>query len=164
MPVKSKKNAANKSAEVEKRKAITPDWPPLQPLVPSTDLSLTTVLEDQIFVIRNFFTTSLCKSYVSYLSTLPLATTPGKPKKGDAVRVNDRFQINDQGLAEGLWTETALKDLVSDGAVEEPQDKNGSQTLWGGEVLGLNPNIRIYRYRPGQFFAQHCEWMQHSSS
>jgi len=28
--------------------------------------------------------------------------------------------------------------------------------LWGGEVLGLNPNIRIYRYSKGQFFDQHC--------
>jgi hypothetical protein len=30
----------------------------------------------------------------------------------------------------------------------------------GGEVVGLNPNIRIYRYRPGQFFDAHCK-LQH---
>lgn len=26
----------------------------------------------------------------------------------------------------------------------------------GGEVVGLNPSIRIYRYNKGQFFDQHC--------
>lgn len=29
--------------------------------------------------------------------------------------------------------------------------------LWGGEVLGLNSNIRIYRYREGQFFDRHYD-------
>lgn len=27
----------------------------------------------------------------------------------------------------------------------------------GGQVIGLNPNIRIYRYTPGQFFDAHCK-------
>lgn len=27
----------------------------------------------------------------------------------------------------------------------------------GGEVVGLNPNIRIYRYTKGQFFDVHCK-------
>ena len=27
----------------------------------------------------------------------------------------------------------------------------------GGEVVGLNPNIRVYRYGKGQFFDCHCE-------
>lgn len=43
-------------------------------------------------------------------------TTPGKPKKGDAVRVNDRFEINDPGFAKRLWEETGLKELVCEGA------------------------------------------------
>ncbi len=29
--------------------------------------------------------------------------------------------------------------------------------LWGGDVVGLNPRIRIYRYREGQFFASHYD-------
>lgn len=28
----------------------------------------------------------------------------------------------------------------------------------GGEVVGLNPSIRIYRYTKGQFFDQHCKF------
>lgn len=27
----------------------------------------------------------------------------------------------------------------------------------GGEVVGLNPNIRIYRYSKGQYFDAHCK-------
>jgi len=28
---------------------------------------------------------------------------------------------------------------------------------WGGEVVGLSPNIRIYRYSKGQFFDKHYD-------
>lgn len=125
-----------------------PDWPALSPLLPADSLTLETLLPNQILTISNLLTSTLCAKYVSFLRSLPLVTTPGVPKKGDAVRVNDRFQIDDAGFAQRLWSETGLSEVV--GAVE---DKN----LWGGEVLGLNPNIRIYRYSKGQFFDQHCE-------
>jgi hypothetical protein len=89
--------------EKEKEFAKLPNWPPLAPLGPIFDLSLETLLDDQILVIRNFFTSTLCKSYIAYLSTLPLVTTPGKPKKGEAVRVNDRFQVDDESFSNILW-------------------------------------------------------------
>jgi hypothetical protein len=122
-----------------------PKWPPLHPLVPACDLSLDVVLEDQIILIRNLFTGTLCKQYVNFLSSLPLTTTPGQPSKGEALRVNDRFQVEDPAFAEHLWSMTSLKDLVT-----------GSDMNWGGDVCGLNPRIRIYRYAKGQFFDQHC--------
>lgn len=125
-----------------------PNWPPMNPVLPADSLSLETVLPNQIVTISNLWTSTLCAKYVSFLRSLPLATTPGIPKKGDAVRVNDRFQIEDPVFAERLWSETGLKDLIA--AAEDPK-------LWGGEVLGLNANIRIYRYSKGQFFDQHCK-------
>lgn len=150
-----------------------PNWPPLRPLVPSSDLDLDPLLPDQIYLIRNFLPASLCKTYVSFLSSLPLITTPGKPKKGDAVRVNDRFQIQDAAFAENLWRGTALRELVTDpanlteagegeggGEGEDGSPDAGERTMkevWGGEPLGLNANIRVYRYSAGQFFAQHCK-------
>ncbi|KAL4764297.1 uncharacterized protein BDW70DRAFT_129748 [Aspergillus foveolatus] len=141
-----------------------PNWPPLRPLIPSSDLYLAPLLPDQIYLIRNFLPASLCKTYVSFLASLPLTTTPGKPKKGDAVRVNDRFQIQDATFAENLWRGTALKELVTnpvsvddgDGMDASGGDRSMKE-IWGGEPLGLNANIRVYRYSPGQFFAQHCE-------
>ncbi|EDN08990.1 predicted protein [Histoplasma mississippiense (nom. inval.)] len=83
-----------------------PNWPDLKPLVPASDLHLETLLDDQIPIIRNLFTATLCKTYVSFLSTLPLVTTPGRPKKDEAVRVNDRFQMHDSafcGSGSFLW-------------------------------------------------------------
>ncbi|KAK2858552.1 hypothetical protein FQN49_004623, partial [Arthroderma sp. PD_2] len=61
------------------------------------------------------------------------------------LRVNDRFQVDDASFAERLWSETGLKQLVQ------------AESDWDGEVLGLNPNIRIYRYTKGQFFGQHYD-------
>ena len=98
---------------------------------------------------------------MSFLSTLPLVTTPGKPKKGEAVRVNDRFQIDDAAFADRLWSETGLKDLVLNNDPGDSSVGNDAEerrrNFWGGEILGLNPNIRIYRYNKGQFFDQHYD-------
>ena len=63
-----------------------PKWPPLLPLVPQADLTLEDLLEGQISIVRNFFTSELCRKYVSFLSSLPLETTPAQPKKGNALR------------------------------------------------------------------------------
>ncbi|ESZ91738.1 hypothetical protein SBOR_7889 [Sclerotinia borealis F-4128] len=138
-----------------------PNWPPFKPLKPSTNLSLETIVPDQIITISNFWTSTLCKDYVSFLKTLPLTTTPGKPKKGDALRVNDRFRIDDWGFAERLWRETGLKELLC-GEIEKEYEEEGERLsveerkeLWGGDVVGLNPAIRIYRYSKGQFFDCH---------
>jgi len=137
---KDKTGASQKGADASLR------WPPLRPLVPTSDLRLDVVLPDQIVLIRKLFTKTLCEQYVSFLATLPLVTTPGKPKKGDALRVNDRFQVDDAQFAEMLWTTTSLEDLVVDSKLD-----------WGGEVCGLNPRIRVYRYGKGQFFDQHYD-------
>ncbi|KAJ5104008.1 hypothetical protein N7532_004537 [Penicillium argentinense] len=149
-----------------------PNWPPLRPLLPAADLTLTPLVADQICLIRNFLPSSLCKTYASFLASLPLTTTPGKPKKDEAVRVNDRFQVEDARFAEMVWSGTALKELVTTRFDEEdayneyneegegPSAEELAQKcrqLWGGEPLGLNPNIRIYRYSAGQFFAQHYD-------
>ena len=146
------KAASNTKRKDPEPPVPAPDWPALQPLVPTTDLTLKTLLEEQIIVIHNLFTSTLCKKYVSFLSQLPLVTTPVQPKAGDAVRVNDRLQFDDAAFAEQLWSSTALKHLVN-GANESNDPEiltcDGLKKLWGGEVCGLNPRIRIYRYGKG---------------
>lgn len=155
---KGKAESVSKAPGSTRPAQQVPNWPPFTPLIPESDLSLQEVLPEQIVTIPNFFTATLCKSYVSFLSSLPLITTPGKPKKGDAVRVNDRFQIDDPAFAEKLWSGTSLKNLVTGITDDEGLTLSEAQRkeLWGGEVIGLNPNIRIYRYSKGQFFDQHC--------
>ena len=158
------KSAASASSSVRDASAMAspPDWPPLRPLVPASDLCLETLAADQIVLIRNLLTPTLCKSLVSFMSTLPMQTTPGVPKKGDATRINDRYLVQDPGFARTLWESTALRDLICG---TEPRYDNDTMTvderkkLWGGTVLGLNPSVRIYRYSAGQFFAPHCEWI-----
>jgi hypothetical protein len=144
MPPKKKSKADGTTPHTAKP---TPNWPAFTPLIPESDLTLEEVSPGQIVTIQNFWTATLCKNYVAFLSSLPLTTTPGKPKKGDAVRVNDRYQIDDPAFAERLWSQTSLKSLVE----AHPKE------LWGGDVVGLNPNIRVYRYSKGQFFDQHCK-------
>ena len=157
MPAKKKSVKADAVTEPQKAQAL-PDWPPLRPLVPTCDLSLDTILEDQIVIIRNFFTSTLCKQYVAFLSTLSLVTTPGRPKRGVAVRVNDRIQFNDPAFANMLWMSTGLESLIASSNNDAQIRQEDLAQAWGGQVVGLNPNIRIYRYREGQFFDQHCRW------
>lgn len=128
-----------------KQKQSPPNWPTLMPLVPSYDLHLQTILEGQIVVVKKLFTSALSQRYVSFLSSLPLTTTAA-PRRGEALRVNDRFQVQDADFAEALFSSTALKQLLEE-----------SSNDWGGEICGLNPNIRIYRYKQVQFFERHCE-------
>lgn len=112
---------------------VQPDWPLLKPLLPISCLSLETILPSQVIVIRNFWTGTLCKNYVNFLKTLPLTTT-GTPKKGEALRFNERFQILDQTFSNRLWLETGLRELIcgqeslTDG--QEKLDKLGRKDLW----------------------------------
>ncbi|KAI2632880.1 hypothetical protein GGS21DRAFT_146322 [Xylaria nigripes] len=128
-----------------------PSWPPFKPQLPVTQLVFEApipTLEDQIVVLRNFWPKSLCRDYLTFLGNLPLTTTPGRPKRGEATRVNDRFQINDAQFAQRLWLQTGLKEAVLESSVKH---------LWGGEVVGLNSNVRVYRYSKNQFFDCHYD-------
>ncbi|KAG0131964.1 hypothetical protein HOY82DRAFT_314335 [Tuber indicum] len=151
------KKGSAKNKEVPTRERYSPppppSWPPLTPVIPFEDLTVETILPTQILTIPKFFTATLCNTYLNFASqSLDLTTTPGNPKRGEAVRVNDRISIYDLGFAERLWNETGLKDLVAREAGED-----GRQELWGGEVVGLSPNIRVYRYSKGQFFDKHYD-------
>ena len=102
-------------------KLPTPSWPPFKPPLPVTDLSLTNPspgYEHIIAVIHNFWPKSLCREYVTFLKTLPMATTPGRPRRGEAVRQNDRFQVDDPAFAQKLWLETGLKDAGLEDSVK----------------------------------------------
>lgn len=117
---KKAQSSASSSAS-HSHNPIAPDWPPFRPPLPVTDLSFAYPwpgFEDTIAVIRNFWPKSLCREYVNFLRTLPLTTTPGRPKRGEAVRQNDRFQIDDPAFSRKLWLETGLKDVVLENSVK----------------------------------------------
>ncbi|KAL1866436.1 hypothetical protein VTK73DRAFT_4715 [Phialemonium thermophilum] len=137
------------AASSSSRAAVVPAWPSFRPSLPVRDLAFETLIPSKVVVVRGFWPRSLCRDYVAFLRTLPLQTTPSRPRRGEAVRVNDRFQIDDEAFAARLWRETGLRDLI----LSDAESKN----LWGGEVLGLNPNIRVYRYSKGQYFDCHYD-------
>lgn len=111
-PPQTKPSPAVKAAAAAAVATTPPDWPAFKPPLPVVDLEFDSLVEDKVVVLRSFFPKNLCRDYVSFLRTLPLITTPGKPKRGDAVRVNDRFQIQDPRFADRLWLETGLKEAV----------------------------------------------------
>ncbi|KAK4690780.1 hypothetical protein P7C71_g6091, partial [Lecanoromycetidae sp. Uapishka_2] len=114
MPQKFQRTTlANIKKKPAERPSSPPNWPALRPLIASDDLSLVTLLEDQVVVVRSLLTPKLCATFVSFLSSLPLITTPVQPKAGNAVRVNDRIQFDDPAFAEQLWSSTALEKLVN---------------------------------------------------
>lgn len=122
--------------------AAAPNWPEFKPLRPTSDLALSSLVEKQIVLIRDFWTSTLCRNYVSFLKTLPLITTPGTPKKGDAVRVNDRFRVDDPAFANRLWVETGLRELIcgsdDEAEAEEGMSKAERERLWYGQTLSFS--------------------------
>lgn len=92
--------------------APPPAWPVFKPPLPLLHLEPEAMLDSRVVLLRNFWPKSLCRDYVSFLGTLSLTTTPGRPKRGDAVRVNDRFQVQDQVFANRLWLETGLRNVL----------------------------------------------------
>lgn len=162
MPV-SKTKVVSKNKASQGAPAVKPVWPPFEHLpYEDAERTITHRWPGQIVTIDNFWSPSLCKKYVSFLSGLPLVTTPGKPKKDEAVRINDRFQVDDATFAERLWSETGLREIVeqlasgdNDAALttNEPRRRD----FWEGAAIGLNPNIRVYRYTKGQLFNKHCK-------
>lgn len=95
--------------------APPPAWPVFKPPLPVVDLVPELHPSNpNIALLPSFFPRSLCRDYVSFLKTLPLQTTPGRPKRGEAVRVNDRYQIDDPAFARRLWEETGLRETLLD--------------------------------------------------
>ena len=175
MGPKYKKKAIPENTADTKRKAQL-DWPPFERFSSSEANNINIVHPDQIITIPHLWSSKQCSRYVSFLSTLPLSTTPAKAKRGDAVRVNDRYQVEDAAFAERLWSETNLKNIVlgTSSANDLRLKEHERKALWKGDVVslafplvrkslilrpkvGLNPNIRVYRYKKGQFFDKHCE-------
>lgn len=116
---KKPKVSKPKAADAAVPAAPPPSWPAFKPALPVTDLNLETLVESKIVVFRSFWPRNLCRDYVAFLKTLPLVTTPGRPKRGEAVRVNDRFQIQDPDFANRLWLETGLKEAVLESSVAD---------------------------------------------
>lgn len=66
--------------------------------------------------------------------------------KPQAFRDNDRVSVQDEAFAQHLWQASGLQRIFSNMQLPD-----------GAHPIGLNPNIRIYRYSTGQRFGKHID-------
>lgn len=106
-----------------------------------------------IVTIPEFLSVEACNSLIdSFVKELNIETTPLIKSKDYAARVNDRSLVNDSHAARDLWA--YLKHVLL-----LPKNEETTPTLQGHfeKGRGLNPNLRMYRYRPGHFFGKHYD-------
>ncbi|GAA5978530.1 hypothetical protein JCM11641_007975 [Rhodosporidiobolus odoratus] len=120
-------------------------WPRLTPPPPHSPLDLVQI-SPGILILDNLFQTQLRKSLLTFLKANIKLNPPVAPKRGEAARTNERISLQDQGFANQLWTDTGL-----DKACQSIEGNNGRT------AVGLNPNIRIYRYAEGSYFGPHYD-------
>ena len=104
------------------------------------------LLDDTIFVIRNFLTPQECARFIERTEAAgyedaPITTGAGFVMRKD-VRDNGRVMLDDAGLAARLW-ERARPMLPAE------------WSSW--RLSGFNERFRFYRYDVGQCFAPHLD-------
>lgn len=119
--------------------------------------SPSSVVDDQIVIVENFFSDALCNKLIkSFESDLKLETTPLIKSKGYAVRVNDRVSLpNSYGSSETLWN--YLNKILSGKSTEYHDEELQDIIKVFENAIGLNPQLRIYRYRKGHHFGKHYD-------
>ncbi|KAL2558566.1 2-oxoglutarate (2OG) and Fe(II)-dependent oxygenase superfamily protein [Forsythia ovata] len=96
-------------------------------------------------MIENFFTPVESKAFIKVAEAIGFLHQGSLgPTKGEAYRDNDRIAVQDPVLADAIWN-SGLKTLFSDIKIR------------GKVAVGLNPNIRCYRYTAGQRFGRHID-------
>lgn len=108
------------------------------------------LIEDQIVVINKFFSTELCNELIRSFDTLQLETTPLIKSKDYAARVNDRVSMENLDAAQGLW------DYLHQVLLQDDFDENIVRNTFEN-AIGLNPQLRIYRYQKGHYFGKHYD-------
>mmetsp|Transcript_39959 Transcript_39959/g.92035 ORF Transcript_39959/g.92035 Transcript_39959/m.92035 type:complete len:251 (-) Transcript_39959:49-801(-) len=96
--------------------------------------------------VRGVLNESECKSIIQAAETsgLELQTSRG-PAYGEATRHHSRCSFEDPDFAAALWNSTGLAEVVA------------SLRVGNRRPIGLNDNIRVYRYVPGDVFGQHID-------
>ncbi|KAL0358996.1 UNVERIFIED_CONTAM: hypothetical protein Sangu_0749000 [Sesamum angustifolium] len=130
-----------------KRTAITnkkpkTEWPAVEP---KSNLRINRLKDDDLITIHNYLTSAESKAFVNAAESIGFVHQGSLgPAKGEAYRDNDRISVDNPGLAEAIW-EAGLNKFFSDFKIR------------GKVAVGLNPNIRFYRYTAGQRFGRHID-------
>lgn len=126
------------------------NWPSLERAPYAPPLELIRRYQG-VVEVPHLFSSQQCKAWLSFFASAatPVRLTPSPAaKRGEATRTNDRFSVQDAVFAERLFHESGLAEAL----VDEQEEGIGEFWVRGRKAIGLNSNIRIYRYEPGAFF------------
>nr|XP_043631857.1 uncharacterized protein LOC122603259 [Erigeron canadensis] len=125
------------------KKKKTINWPVIKP---KSDLRITRLKDNDLFTVHNFLTADESKAFVKVAESIGFVHQGSLgPTYGEAYRDNDRIAVNDPVLSDVLWESGGLSNLFA------------QLTIRGKVAIGLNPNIRLYRYKVGQRFGRHID-------
>ncbi|XP_031495498.1 uncharacterized protein LOC116261046 isoform X2 [Nymphaea colorata] len=117
-------------------------WPEIKT---KSHLKATFLKDSHLFTVQDFLTAAESKSFIQAADSVGFVHQGSLgPAKGEAYRDNDRISVEDPILAEKIW-KSGLDKLF-----------NGIE-VQGRVAVGLNPNIRFYRYKVGQRFGPHID-------
>lgn len=109
------------------------------------DLQVNGLKSSNLFTIPNYLTAAESKAFIEAAEKIGFSHQGSRgPAYGEAYRDNDRISVNDPALAQSIW-EAGLKRIFDDIKIQNKTP------------VGLNPNIRVYRYKVGQWFGQHID-------
>lgn len=112
-----------------------------------------TIVPDQIITIEKFFSNELCNELIkSFMNQLTLETTPLIKSRDYAARFNDRCSITDPVSAHELWY--YLQSILLQESIQDDEDELNEIFE---DAVGLNPQLRIYRYKKGHHFGKHYD-------
>ncbi|XAR66191.1 hypothetical protein NMG60_11012315 [Bertholletia excelsa] len=118
------------------------EWPTIKP---KPNLSITRLKDNDLFTVQNYFTSAESKAFIRAAELIGFVHQGSLgPTRGEAYRDNDRISVVDPVLANTIW-EAGINKLFSDFKIQ------------GKVAVGLNPNIRFYRYKVGQRFGRHID-------
>ncbi|XP_010444043.1 PREDICTED: uncharacterized protein LOC104726794 [Camelina sativa] len=117
-------------------------WPKIK-LKPNLNVSY--LKNHDLFTVENCLTSDESKGFIKIAESLGFTHQGSRgPAYGEAYRDNHRISVNDPVLADTLW-QSGLSDLFTDIKIRRKV------------AVGLNPNIRFYRYSAGQHFGRHID-------
>ncbi|XP_071707821.1 uncharacterized protein [Rutidosis leptorrhynchoides] len=126
----------------KKSKCTDSNWPLIKP---KSNLRITRLKDLDLFTVQNFLTSAESSAFIRAAESIGFVHQGSLgPTYGEAYRDNDRIAVNDPVLANTLW-ECGLNKLFT------------HLTIRGKVAVGLNPNIRLYRYKVDQRFGRHID-------
>nr|GME05296.1 2-oxoglutarate and Fe(II)-dependent oxygenase superfamily protein isoform 1 [Ipomoea batatas] len=126
----------------EKTKKTRTEWPSIKP---KSNLQVTRLKGNDLLTVKNYLTSAESRAFIEAAESIGFVHQGSLgPTWGEAYRDNDRISMDDPDLADAIWN-SGLNKLFSDIKIR------------GKVAVGLNPNLRFYRYKVGQRFGRHID-------